>query len=213
MKWVGNLCNKLVQHQQLRGVCARVYTTSWSNVVFSFNVKKYMCRFYSHMDTTMSSSDLVIHRNWRTFANVHCPCSRLTLGEMLGEGAFGMVVKAEAKGISGKNGAQTVAVKMLKGGCLLSLPLVFLQVDFSDHPHLLFSATSLAFWCPCSGSVDTGLDSTLKEPGFEFCAERVPLASLFTLHCSSSLVCTNEYLAIDTGCCLHYICHCHIYTS
>ncbi|KAK2187383.1 hypothetical protein NP493_167g01010 [Ridgeia piscesae] len=39
---------------------------------------------------------------------------KLTLGEMLGEGAFGMVVKAEAKGISGKNGAQTVAVKMLK---------------------------------------------------------------------------------------------------
>ena len=26
-----------------------------------------------------------------------------------------MVVKAEAKGMSGKNGAQTVAVKMLKG--------------------------------------------------------------------------------------------------
>ena len=43
------------------------------------------------------------------------PDCRLTLGEMLGEGAFGLVVKAEAKGINGKNGVQTVAVKMLKG--------------------------------------------------------------------------------------------------
>ena len=47
---------------------------------------------------------------------------------MLGEGAFGMVVKAEAKGISGKNGAQTVAVKMLKGGCHPCLPIFLILI-------------------------------------------------------------------------------------
>jgi len=39
----------------------------------------------------------------------------LVLGKLLGEGAFGMVVKAEATGIGGKPGATIVAVKMLKG--------------------------------------------------------------------------------------------------
>jgi hypothetical protein len=39
----------------------------------------------------------------------------LLLGKLLGEGAFGMVVKAEATGIGGKSGSTTVAVKMLKG--------------------------------------------------------------------------------------------------
>lgn len=37
------------------------------------------------------------------------------MGKTLGEGAFGVVIKADAHGISGKNGAVTVAVKMLKG--------------------------------------------------------------------------------------------------
>ena len=40
---------------------------------------------------------------------------RLVLGKLLGEGAFGMVIKAEAVGIGGKSGPTTVAVKMLKG--------------------------------------------------------------------------------------------------
>lgn len=40
---------------------------------------------------------------------------RLVMGKTLGEGAFGVVIKADAHGISGKNGAVTVAVKMLKG--------------------------------------------------------------------------------------------------
>ena len=40
---------------------------------------------------------------------------RLTIGKMLGEGAFGMVLKAEAVGIGHVTGTTTVAVKMLKG--------------------------------------------------------------------------------------------------
>ena len=43
-------------------------------------------------------------------------------------------------------------------------------------------------------------DSRLREPGFESCAAVLkPWASFFTLHCSSSLSCVNEYLAIDSG--------------
>ena len=37
------------------------------------------------------------------------------MGAPLGEGAFGLVMKAEASGINNKNGTTTVAVKMLKG--------------------------------------------------------------------------------------------------
>ena len=43
-------------------------------------------------------------------------------------------------------------------------------------------------------------DSRLREPGFETCAAVLkPWVSVFTLHCSSSLSCINEYLAIDRG--------------
>ena len=43
-------------------------------------------------------------------------------------------------------------------------------------------------------------DSRLREPGFESCAAVLkPWASVFTLHCSSSLSYINEYLAIDSG--------------
>ena len=42
-------------------------------------------------------------------------------------------------------------------------------------------------------------DSRLTGPVFEFCvAVLKPWASFFILHCSSSLSCINEYLAIDT---------------
>lgn len=37
------------------------------------------------------------------------------MGKTLGEGAFGVVIMADAQSINGKNGATTVAVKMLKG--------------------------------------------------------------------------------------------------
>ena len=44
------------------------------------------------------------------------------------------------------------------------------------------------------------LDSRLREPRFESCAAVLKSwASFFTLHCSSSLSCINEYLAIDSG--------------
>ena len=43
-------------------------------------------------------------------------------------------------------------------------------------------------------------DYRLREPGFEACAAVLKLwASVFTLHCSSSLSCTNECVAIDSG--------------
>ena len=43
-------------------------------------------------------------------------------------------------------------------------------------------------------------DSRLREPWFESCAAVLkPWESYFTLHCSSSLSCINEYLAIDSG--------------
>ena len=43
-------------------------------------------------------------------------------------------------------------------------------------------------------------DSRLREPGFETCAAVLNLwASFFTLHCSSSLSCIYEYMAIDSG--------------
>lgn len=41
--------------------------------------------------------------------------SRLALGKPLGEGAFGIVIKSFAQGMSGKNGRTPVALKMLKG--------------------------------------------------------------------------------------------------
>jgi len=37
------------------------------------------------------------------------------IGKLLGEGAFGMVLKAEADDIGNSPGTTTVAVKMLKG--------------------------------------------------------------------------------------------------
>ena len=43
-------------------------------------------------------------------------------------------------------------------------------------------------------------DFQLREPGFKSCAAVLkPWTSFFTLHCSSSLSCINEYLAIDSG--------------
>ena len=40
----------------------------------------------------------------------------------------------------------------------------------------------------------------LREHGFKSCAAVLkPWASVFTLHCPSSLSCINEYLAIDNG--------------
>ena len=41
-------------------------------------------------------------------------------------------------------------------------------------------------------------DSHLREPGFESCAAVLRPSSFLTLHCSSSLSCIHEYLAIDS---------------
>ena len=47
-------------------------------------------------------------------------------------------------------------------------------------------------------------DSQLRESGFEFCAAVLkPWVNVFTLHCSSSLSCINEYLAVDSGRCVY----------
>ena len=43
-------------------------------------------------------------------------------------------------------------------------------------------------------------DYRLREPGFEsWAAVLKPWARFFTLHCTSSLSCIHEYLAIDSG--------------
>ena len=49
------------------------------------------------------------------------PRNKLVLGEVLGEGAFGKVIKATADGILTKGVKQTVAVKMLKCKGLVGL--------------------------------------------------------------------------------------------
>ena len=48
---------------------------------------------------------------------VACYRCSLKFGEVLGEGAFGIVMKAEAFGLGGCDGNEVVAVKMLKGDC------------------------------------------------------------------------------------------------
>ena len=76
---------------------------------------------------------------------------------------------------------------------------------------LLLSPVVLAFSTVFTSAMSRGgggwgraSDSPLQEPGFESCAVVLkPRASFFTLHCSSSLSCINEYLAIDSG---GYVC-------
>lgn len=53
----------------------------------------------------------------------------LVLGETLGEGAFGVVVKAEALSLPSKPGfLSTVAVKMLKGNIFALFTLLFFKI-------------------------------------------------------------------------------------
>ncbi|XP_022080786.1 fibroblast growth factor receptor-like isoform X2 [Acanthaster planci] len=59
--------------------------------------------------TVVSEYEVVLDPEWEF------PRDRLSLGKVLGEGAFGKVVLAEAVGISNKEQTSTVAVKMLKG--------------------------------------------------------------------------------------------------
>ena len=60
-----------------------------------------------------------------------------------------------------------------------------------------------AQWLRCRAS-----DSRVRDPGFESCAAVLrPWARFFTLHCSSSLCCINEYLAIYSGGCTSSLSH------
>ena len=59
--------------------------------------------------TSISEYELPLDADWEL------PRSKLILGESLGEGAFGKVVRAEVQGVKRPDLAATVAVKMLKG--------------------------------------------------------------------------------------------------
>ena len=61
------------------------------------------------------SKGSVIMENEKCFTMKLFFYCRLKMGKTLGEGAFGVVIMADAQSINGKNGATTVAVKMLKG--------------------------------------------------------------------------------------------------
>ena len=73
---------------------------------------------------------LLMIDGWNCVQQLDCAFHRLELGKLLGEGAFGVVVKGEAMGIGGRVGIMTVAVKMLKGQSqiLTFSPSVY-------HPH------------------------------------------------------------------------------
>lgn len=58
--------------------------------------------------TTICEYELPVDSKWEF------PRDRLLLGKELGSGAFGIVRRGEATGISNRQGATTVAVKMLK---------------------------------------------------------------------------------------------------
>ncbi|XP_050397094.1 fibroblast growth factor receptor 4 isoform X1 [Patella vulgata] len=58
--------------------------------------------------TEVSEYDIPLDSDWEF------PRERLVLGDRLGEGAFGLVIKAKAMGIANNPGQTTVAVKMLK---------------------------------------------------------------------------------------------------
>ena len=73
-----------------------------------------------------------------------------------------------------------------------------------DMCHLLLTCVSPLLTCVSPGRVQwlrgRASDSQLRGPGFESCAAVLkPWARFFTLHCSSSLSCINEYLAVDSG--------------
>ena len=79
-------------------------------------VKIERCQSRSHLGseiTSISEYELPLDAAWEL------PRSKLLIGESLGEGAFGKVVKADAHGIMRPEVPATVAVKMLKGKCFL----------------------------------------------------------------------------------------------
>ncbi|XP_045122097.1 fibroblast growth factor receptor 4-like isoform X3 [Portunus trituberculatus] len=67
-------------------------------------------RLGSEMTSSISEYELPLDADWEL------PRAKLILGESLGEGAFGKVVRAEVQGVKRPSLASTVAVKMLKEG-------------------------------------------------------------------------------------------------
>ena len=70
------------------------------------------------------------------------------------------------------------------------------------HSGYFKAGVSVSFFIEYYVLMTTGRasDSRLREPGFESCAVVLkPWASFFTLHCTSSLSCINDDLAIDSG--------------
>ena len=67
------------------------------------------------------------------------------------------------------------------------------------HPFTRLLLCRMMVHCRVQWLRGRALDSRLREPGFESCAAVLkPWASFVTPHCSSSLSCINEYLAIDS---------------
>ena len=83
----------------------------------------------SGSDLMISEYELPLDTEWEI------PRNMLTLGKILGEGAFGKVVKAEGQNIL-KQGVNTiVAVKMLKG-----------KSSSISHFKIIYSFIYLTFW-------------------------------------------------------------------
>ena len=77
-----------------------------------------------------------------------------------------------------------------------SSPNLSFMVQVFQNVFVKFSS----FTCRAQWLRGRASDSRLREPGFESCAAVLkPWTIFFTLYCSSSLSCINEYLAIDSG--------------
>lgn len=73
-------------------------------------IEKQMCKNKKASDvSSMSEYELPLDSDWEF------PRDKLSIGKILGEGAFGKVVRAEADGIVQLGVSTTVAIKMLKG--------------------------------------------------------------------------------------------------
>ena len=63
-----------------------------------------------------------------------------------------------------------------------------------------FKLAGMSTFCRAQWLRVRASDSRLRGPGFESCAAVLkPWASFITIHCSSSLSCINEYIALDSG--------------
>ena len=103
-------------------------------VLFQIRIEGGRNRLSSEL-TAVSEYEIPLDKEWEF------PRSQLKLGDALGEGAFGQVVKADAMNIAGRKGSSTVAIKMLKG-------LIF----FSEF-EILFS-----FLCVCTSVLQYTVD-------------------------------------------------------